>query len=167
MDYLEHRKASPRSLVFAVVTVSDSRTFETDESGAIAEDILKNSGHEVCRRLIIRNDENEIRRIIEGLLNSGEIDVILTIGGTGLSTRDVTVETVSKTVEKRVEGFGELFRFLSYSEIGTAAMLTRAFAGVAKGKILICLPGSRNAVELAIRRLILPEIGHMVREARR
>jgi len=153
--------------VFAVVTVSDSRTFETDESGGMAEGILKNSGHEVCRRLIVRNDEDEIRSIIEGLLNSGEIDVILTIGGTGLSTRDVTVETVSKTVEKKVEGFGELFRFLSYSEIGTAAMLTRAFAGVAKGRILICLPGSRNAVELAIRKLILPEIGHMVREARR
>lgn len=167
MDYLEHRKASPRSLVFAVVTVSDSRTFETDESGGMAEDILRKEGHEVCRRLIVRNDEDEIRSIIEGLLNSREVDVILTIGGTGLSTRDVTVETVSKTVEKRIEGFGELFRFLSYSEIGTAAMLTRAFAGVAKGKILICLPGSRNAAELAIRKLILPEIGHMVREARR
>jgi len=167
LDYLEHRKASPRSLVFAVVTVSDSRTFETDESGGMAEDILRKEGHEVCRRLIARNDEDEIRSIIEGLLNSREVDVILTIGGTGLSTRDVTVETVSKTVEKRIEGFGELFRFLSYSEIGTAAMLTRAFAGVAKGKILICLPGSRNAVELAMRKLILPEIGHMVREARR
>jgi len=153
--------------VFAVVTVSDSRTFETDESGGMAEDILRKEGHEVCRRLIVRNDEDEIRSIIEGLLNSREVDVILTIGGTGLSTRDVTVETVSKTVEKRIEGFGELFRFLSYSEIGTAAMLTRAFAGVAKGKILICLPGSRNAAELAIRKLILPEIGHMVREARR
>ena len=153
--------------MFAVVTVSDSRTFETDESGGMAEDILGKGGHEVCRRLIVRNDEDEISRIIGELLNSGEIDVILTIGGTGLSTRDVTVETVSKTVEKRIEGFGELFRFLSYSEIGTAAMLTRAFAGVAKGKILICLPGSRNAVELAIRKLILPEIGHMVREARR
>lgn len=153
--------------MFAVVTVSDSRTFETDESGGMAEDILRKEGHEVCRRLIVRNDEDEIRSIIEGLLNSREVDVILTIGGTGLSTRDVTVETVSKTVEKRIEGFGELFRFLSYSEIGTAAMLTRAFAGVAKGKILICLPGSRNAAELAIRKLILPEIGHMVREARR
>ncbi len=153
--------------MFAVVTVSDSRTFETDESGGMAEDILRKEGHEVCRRLIARNDEDEIRSIIEGLLNSREVDVILTIGGTGLSTRDVTVETVSKTVEKRIEGFGELFRFLSYSEIGTAAMLTRAFAGVAKGKILICLPGSRNAVELAMRKLILPEIGHMVREARR
>ncbi|MBO3831765.1 MAG: molybdenum cofactor biosynthesis protein MoaB [Candidatus Brockarchaeota archaeon] len=167
MDYLEHRKASPRSLVFALVTVSDSRTVETDESGRIAEDILKSSGHEVCKRIIVRNDEGEIRRIIEELLSNGGIDVILTIGGTGLSRRDVTVETVSKTVEKRIEGFGELFRFLSYSEIGTAAMLTRAFAGAVKGKILICLPGSKNAVELAIRRLILPEIGHMVREARR
>ncbi len=167
MDYLEHRKASPRSLVFALVTVSDSRTVETDESGRIAEDILKSSGHEVCKRIIVRNDEGEIRRIIEELLSNGGIDVILTMGGTGLSRRDVTVETVSKTVEKRIEGFGELFRFLSYSEIGTAAMLTRAFAGVVKGKILICLPGSKNAVELAIRRLILPEIGHMVREARR
>ncbi len=150
-----------------MVTVSDTRTFETDESGGIAESILRKEGHGVCRRLIVRNDEGEIERIIGELLNSGEIDVILTIGGTGLSTRDVTVETVSKTVEKRVEGFGELFRFLSYNEIGTAAMLTRAFAGVAKGKILICLPGSKNAVELAIRKLILPEIGHMIREARR
>jgi len=167
LDYLEHRKVSPKSLVFAVVTVSDSRTVETDESGRMAEDVLKNGGHEVYRRLIVRNDEVEIRRTIEDLIDSSEIDVILTIGGTGLSKRDVTVETVSKTVEKRVEGFGELFRLLSYHEIGTAAMLTRAFAGVAKGKILVCLPGSKNAVELAIRKLILPEIGHMIRESRR
>lgn len=167
MDYLEHRRVSPRSLVFAVVTVSDSRTVETDESGRIAEDVLKNGGHEVHRRLIVPNEESEIEKILEELFNSGEIDVILTIGGTGLSKRDITVETASKIVEKKIEGFGELFRFLSYSEIGTAAMLTRAFAGVAKGKILVCLPGSKNAVELAIRKLILPEIGHMIRESRR
>lgn len=153
--------------MFAVVTVSDSRTVETDESGRIAEDILKNGGHRVYKRLIVGNDEGEIRRTIEELINSSKIDVILTIGGTGLSKRDVTVETVSKTVEKRVEGFGELFRFLSYNEIGTAAMLTRALAGVSNGKLIICLPGSKNAVELAIRKLILPEIGHMVRESRR
>jgi molybdenum cofactor biosynthesis protein B len=167
LDYLEHRKASPKSLVFAVVTVSDSRTLETDESGRIAEDVLKNGGHDVYRRLIVPNEESGIGRILEELLNSSEIDVILTIGGTGLSRRDITVETASKMVEKKIEGFGELFRFLSYSEIGTAAMLTRAFAGVAKGKILACLPGSKNAVELAIRKLILPEIGHMIRESRR
>lgn len=167
MDYLEHRRVSPKNLVFALIIVSDSRTVETDESGVMAEDILKNWGHEVYRRLIAPNEESMIRRTIEELLNNNEIDVILTIGGTGLSNRDITVETVSKMIEKKIEGFGELFRFLSYGEIGTAAMLTRAFAGVAKGKILVCLPGSKNAVELAIRKLILPEIGHMIRESRR
>ncbi len=167
MGYLEHREDSPKSLVFGVVTISDSRTIETDESGRMAEEILKMEGHEVLRRLIVSNEQNEIKGIIEELLNSGEIDIVLTIGGTGLSKRDVTVETVSKMVEKKIDGFGELFRFLSYNEIGTATMLTRAFAGVVRGRIVICLPGSKSATELAIRKLILPEIGHIVRESRR
>lgn len=167
MGYLEHRRDSPKNLGFAVVTISDSRSIETDESGRMAEEALKTEGHKVRRRLIVTNDQGEIGKTVEELLGSGEIDVILTIGGTGLSKRDVTVEAVSKVIEKKIEGFGELFRILSYNEIGTAAMLTRAFAGIAKGKIVVCLPGSENAVEMAIRRLILPEIGHMIREARR
>lgn len=165
--HIRHKEDLPKTLKFALVTISDSRTIETDESGRIAEEMLKTAGHEIRKRLIITNDRVEIKRTVEGLLDNDEIDVILTIGGTGLSKRDVTVEVVSEKIEKKIDGFGELFRFLSYNEIGTATMLSRAFAGVAKGKVLICLPGSKDAVELAIRELILPEIGHMIRESRR
>ncbi|MGQ9479239.1 MAG: MogA/MoaB family molybdenum cofactor biosynthesis protein [Thermoproteota archaeon] len=167
MSHLKHKEESPRNLGFAIVTVSDSRTFETDESGETAFNILVLNGYDVVKRLLVPNGVNEIKKSIKKLVKDAKIDVILTIGGTGLSKKDMTVETVSKMVEKKIEGFGELFRLISYNEIGGSAMLSRALGGVISGKIVLCLPGSRNAVELAIRKLILPEIGHMVREARR
>lgn len=167
MTYLKHKEDSPKKLRFAIVTVTDSRTIETDESGRVVEELLSSNQHEIYKRLLIPNDPDKIRESVEGLLRDGNVDVIVTIGGTGLSKKDLTVDVVSKLVEKKINGFGELFRLLSYRKIGKSAMLSRAFAGVAKWKVVVCLPGSIDAVELAIKELILPEIGHMIREARR
>lgn len=167
MSYLKHKEAAPKNLGFAIVTISDSRTLETDESGNIASKILISNGYDVIERVLIPNDANRIRKKIRDLVKDKRVDVVITIGGTGLSKRDLTVETVSKIVEKKINGFGELFRAISYSEIGVSAMLSRAFGGVVSGKIILCLPGSQNAVELAIRKLVIPEIRHMIREARR
>ncbi|MEM1557502.1 MAG: molybdenum cofactor biosynthesis protein B [Thermoproteota archaeon] len=167
MSYLKHKEDAPKNLGFAIVTISDSRTLETDESGSTASKILISNGYDVVERVLIPNDSGKIRKKIVKLIKDKRIDVIITIGGTGLSRRDLTIETVSKMVKKKIDGFGELFRAISYNEIGVGAMLSRAFGGVVSGKIILCLPGSQNAVELAIRKLILPEIRHMVREARR
>lgn len=167
MTYLKHKEDSPKTLRFAILTVTDSRTIETDESGRMAEELLAANHHEIYRRLLLPNDPDKIRESVEGLLRDDDIDVIMTIGGTGLSKKDVTVDVISKLVEKKIDGFGELFRLLSYRSIGKSAMLSRAFAGVAKWKVVVCLPGSIDAVELAVKELILPEIGHMVRETRR
>lgn len=167
MSHLKHKEEVPKNLGFAIVTISDSRTFETDESGNTASKILISNGYDVVERVLIPNDAGSIKKKIRKLIKDKRIDVIITIGGTGLSKRDLTVETVSKMVEKKINGFGELFRAISYNEIGSSAMLSRAFGGVASGKIILCLPGSQNAVELAIRKLILPEIRHMIREVRR
>lgn len=167
MSHLRHREDSPRTLRFAIVTVSDSRTVETDESGDLVEKLLVSNQQEVYRRLLIPNDPDEIGKNVEGLLNDVGVDVIVMIGGTGLSRRDVTVDTISKLIEKRIDGFGELFRLLSYKKIGGSAMLSRAFAGVAKCKVVFCLPGSVDAVELAMKELILSEVNHVMREIRR
>jgi molybdenum cofactor biosynthesis protein B len=167
MSYVKHREEAPKNLSFAIVTISDSRTLDTDESGNTASRILVSNGYDVIERVLIPNDAGKIRRKIGELIKDKRVDVIITIGGTGLSRRDLTVETISKVVEKKINGFGELFRAISYNEIGVSAMLSRAFGGVSSGKIILCLPGSQNAVELAIRKLILPEIRHIVREARR
>jgi len=167
MSYMKHKEEAPKNIGFAIVTISDSRTLETDESGNTASKILISNGYDVVERILIPNDAGVIKRKIKGLVKDKRVDVIITIGGTGLSKRDLTVETVSKIVDKKINGFGELFRAISYNEIGISAMLSRAFGGVASSKIILCLPGSQNAVELAIRKLILPEVGHMVREARR
>ncbi|MEM3713102.1 MAG: molybdopterin-binding protein [Thermoproteota archaeon] len=167
MSYLKHKEDVPKNLGFAIVTISDSRTLETDESGNTASKILISNGYDVVERVLISNDAGSIRKKIRELVKDKRIDVIITIGGTGLSKKDLTVETVSKMVEKKINGFGELFRAISYNEIGASAMLSRAFGGVASGKIILCLPGSQNAVELAIRKLIIPEIRHIVREAKR
>jgi molybdenum cofactor biosynthesis protein B len=138
-----------------------------DESGTLIKQKLSQNGHEVCSYAILKNEADGIKRKIEKLLVKEGIQVIITSGGTGASHRDVTVETISSLLDKELAGFGELFRFLTYQEIGTASIMSRALAGVAKGKVIICLPGSPGAARLAMDRIILPEIGHMVREATR
>ncbi|MEE8414450.1 MAG: MogA/MoaB family molybdenum cofactor biosynthesis protein [Dehalococcoidales bacterium] len=167
MSYREHQQDSPRSVSCAVLTFSDSRTEQDDESGKLICQRLKENGHRVIDYTVLKDDSEAIRQKISELLALDELQVIITNGSTGVSHRDVAVETVSPFLEKKLDGFGELFRYLSYQEIGTASIMSRAIAGLAGGKVIICLPGSPGAVRLAIDSIILPEIGHMVREAAR
>ncbi len=164
MGYLEHREKSPKSLNFAVLTISDTRTEESDESGRIIIGGLRKYGHRISFYSIIKDDFNLIQKTIKKLLKDSKIQVIITNGGTGISKRDVTIDVVLKILEKKLDGFGELFRYLSYDEIGSSAIMSRTVAGIADGKIIICIPGSKDAVKLAMDELILPEIGHMVYE---
>ncbi|MBI2851378.1 MAG: molybdenum cofactor biosynthesis protein MoaB [Chloroflexi bacterium] len=167
MSHLEHKEASPRSVNCAIITISDSRTEETDESGKLFKEQLSWNGHKILAYALLKNDAPAIEQKINELLKMEGLQVIITSGGTGLSHRDVTVETVTPMLEKRLDGFGELFRYLSYQEIGTSSIMSRAVAGVISGKIILSLPGSLGATKLAIEKIILPEIGHLVREATR
>ncbi|MFH1381767.1 MAG: MogA/MoaB family molybdenum cofactor biosynthesis protein [Chloroflexota bacterium] len=167
MGYQEHRENAPRNLNCAVLTISDSRTEATDESGKYIREKLTENGHRVMAHALLKNDANSIKNEMATLLQQADLQIIITSGGTGVSHRDVTVETISPILEKKLDGFGELFRSLSYQEIGTASMMSRAIAGVAGGKVILCLPGSLGATKLAMEKIILPEIGHMVREATR
>ena len=162
-----HREASPEKVRVAVVTISDTRTPETDTGGNVIVEALGEAGHEVARREIVKDDAPKIREVLEGLLAAADLDAVITTGGTGISARDTTYEVVSRLIDKRLDGFGELFRMLSYGEIGAAAMLSRATAGAAGTKFLACLPGSRNAVRLAMEKLLVPEMPHVVFELRK
>ncbi len=150
----------------AVITVSDSRTPETDESGRVAGELLRADGHEVVHYAVIPNDEARIIKELEEALSAGA-DFVLFSGGTGLSSRDRTLDVVSARFGKTLLGFGELFRHFSFQEIGSAAIMSRAAAGSIDGRFVVCLPGSRAAVELALRKLILPELRHVLWELRR
>ncbi len=152
---------------FAILIVSDTRNEKTDESGKIAKKLVSDYGHQVFAYKIIRNNKSLIQTTVNEMLQNPEINVIVTSGGTGISKRDVTVEAISELLDKKIEGFGELFRKLSYQEIGEAAMISRATAGAINGKIIFCLPGSKNAVKLAFSKLILPGLGHIIKEANR
>lgn len=152
---------------FAILIVSDTRNEKTDESGKIAKKLVSDYGHQVFAYKIIRNNKSLIQTTVNEMLQNPKINVIVTSGGTGISKRDVTVEAISELLDKKIEGFGELFRKLSYQEIGEAAMISRATAGTINGKIIFCLPGSKNAVKLAFSKLILPGLGHIIKEANR
>jgi len=152
---------------FAILTISDTRNKKTDESGKIAKELISSKGHQVLDHRIIGNDKSLIQKTLKEVLQNPKTDVIVTIGGTGISKRDLTVESISELLDKRMEGFGELFRNLSYQEIGQAAIVTRATAGTINRKLVFCLPGSKNAIELALNKLILPGLGHIVKEASR
>ncbi|ODS40318.1 MAG: molybdenum cofactor biosynthesis protein [Candidatus Altiarchaeales archaeon WOR_SM1_79] len=166
MSHIEHKSHAKKAVKCAVLTISDSRTEKTDESGGIITSKLEESMHKVAHYKILKDDYDAVKNEIESLLNS-DADVIITNGGTGISTRDITYDVVEGILDKKLHGFGELFRYLSYNEIGSAAIMSRAVAGVAKGKVVISVPGSKNAVKLAMEKLILPELGHMVFEANR
>jgi molybdenum cofactor biosynthesis protein B len=161
----EHRKAAVTGVRCAVFTVSDTRAPETDVSGRTIVELLESAGHVVAKRQILRDDPKDVHEAVLGQI--GGVDAIITTGGTGITSRDSTYEAIADLFEKRIDGFGELFRALSYQEIGSAAMMTRACAGVARGTAVFILPGSEHAVRLAMTKLILPEIGHVVRELRR
>lgn len=162
-----HRGYSPGRLGFGVVTVSDSRTAADDTGGGTVRRMVEEAGHRVVVGRIVRDEVEAVRAAVGELLADAAVDVVVLTGGTGFSPRDVTPEAVRPLVEREVEGFGELFRWLSHAEIGAAAMLSRAGAGVVGGRAVFWLPGSPKAVELAMRELILPEAGHLIGQARR
>ena len=163
MGYDEHRRLSRDTPVAcAVLTVSDTRTEETDRSGRLMRDLLTEAGHAVGRYRIVPDDVDAIREALDDA--AAEADVALFNGGTGISKRDSTFEAVSARLEKTLPGFGELFRMLSFEEIGAGAMLSRATAGVYRDTVVFCTPGSTNAVRLAMERLIVPELEHLVWE---
>jgi molybdenum cofactor biosynthesis protein B len=167
MGYEDHKHLAPQSVTCSVIIISDSRTEKTDESGKLLTEGLTSAGHTVSSFTMLKNDSEAIREKLGDLLHAHDLQVVITSGGTGVSKMDITIETVLPMLEKRLPGFGELFRQLTFQEIGTGSILSRATAGVARGKVIICLPGSLKAVKLALEKIILPEIGHLVREASR
>jgi molybdopterin adenylyltransferase len=167
MSHVDHKATSPASVRCYVLTISDTRVAGTDTSGRAIAELLEANGHQVSGRGIVKDDPTAIRKTLEQQLDAAAAQVIITTGGTGITSRDSTYEVVCNLIEKRLDGFGELFRMLSYQEIGPSAMLSRACAGTAMGKIIVSLPGSENAVRLAMTKLIVPELGHLVRELSR
>ncbi len=163
----KHREASPEKIRVAVLTISDTRTPETDTGGNIIVDSMQTAGHEVVRRDIVEDDAPRIHDVLERLVVDAGVDAIITTGGTGISARDTTYEVVSRMIDKKLDGFGEIFRMLSYEEVGAAAILSRAVAGAVGSKFVACLPGSTNAVRLAMEKLLVPEISHVVFELRK
>lgn len=145
-----------------MITISDTRTEETDSSGRRIKELLAEQGHQVTSYQILKDEAGDIETALRHLLNDPDTDVVITNGGTGIAPRDTTFEAIRRLLDKEIEGFGELFRALSYQDIGAAAMLSRAVAGVARGKVVISLPGSTQAVELGMTKLVLPELGHMI-----
>jgi molybdenum cofactor biosynthesis protein B len=168
MGYAEHR-ASAESLVVrcAVITLSDTRDESTDRSGARIRQLLESADHLVTHYQLIPDDPGELETLLEMLLGVADVDAILTNGGTGISRRDQTIDVIDRLIDLPLPGFGELFRMLSWEQIGSGAMLSRALGGVARGKLLFALPGSTAAVELAMTKLILPEIQHLLHELRK
>jgi molybdenum cofactor biosynthesis protein B len=169
-----HREGSPQRVGFALVTVSTSRSEElektgqaADESGDLIQDMLSQKGHYIRFRTLVPDDEDRIAEAIKRALGSEDVDAVVTCGGTGIGSRDVTIETAARFLQKELPGFGELLRRLSFEEIKSASILTRATAGVtAERKIIFCLPGSPHAAKLALSEIIIPEVGHIVKSAR-
>jgi molybdenum cofactor biosynthesis protein B len=167
MSQAEHQAQAPISVRCFIVTVSDTRTEETDTSGRAIADLLTAAGHIVSGRVIVKDEATLVREAVRRQLASVEVQAIITTGGTGITSRDSTYEAISGLLEKRLDGFGELFRMLSFEQIGAAAMMSRACAGLAAGHIVVSLPGSETAVRLAMERLVIPELGHLVQQASR
>ena len=163
----EHKAHAPRAVDCLVCTISDSKTAETDVSGRLLRELLTGAGHVVVDARIVRDEPAEVRAVVEAACADPRVQAVILTGGTGISRRDQTFAAIEGLLEVRLPGFGELFRMLSYQEIGSAAMLSRAQAGVRAGRLLFSLPGSPAACRLALERLILPELGHMVREVGR
>ncbi|MGM9933116.1 MULTISPECIES: MogA/MoaB family molybdenum cofactor biosynthesis protein [Bacillaceae] len=163
-----HKKEAPKAVRCKIITVSDTRDLDSDKSGQLMEQLLTAAGHEVVSREVVKDEVEQIQRaVLEGCRHS-EVDCVLTNGGTGIAKRDVTIEALSALYEKEIPGFGELFRMLSYQEdIGSAAILSRASAGVIFGTPVFSTPGSSGAVRLAMNKCIIPELGHIMHEIRK
>jgi molybdopterin adenylyltransferase len=163
----EHRRQGPGRLGFGILTVSSSRTLADDASGDVAERAIVAAGHRLVERLVVPDDTAAIQGAVRALLAHHEIDAVVLDGGTGVSPGDLTPEAVRPLLDREIEGFGELFRMLSYRQIGAAAMLSRALAGVVRDKAVFALPGSPKAVQLGLEELVLPEVAHLLGQARR
>lgn len=162
MSVAEHKEKSKKDLGCFVVTVSDTRDETTDQSGQLIKELLAEKGQRLAGYRIVKDEPTQIEALLLETIGRKDVDAVIVNGGTGIAPRDGTYEVVNRLLEKRLDGFGEIFRFLSYQDIGSAAIMSRAVAGSSKGKVLISLPGSKGAVDLAMRRLVLPELGHMV-----
>jgi molybdenum cofactor biosynthesis protein B len=160
----EHKSAAPAHVSCFVLTVSDTRTEAGDTSGRAIRELLMTAGHHVAGSAIVKDDPAEVIRVVSHQLSNADVQVIITTGGTGLTSRDSTYEALMDLIEKRIDGFGELFRMLSYQDIGPAAMMSRAVAGSTRGKVIVSLPGAEGAVRLALEKLLIPELGHLVQQ---
>jgi len=163
----EHRAHAPRSVGCFVLTISDSKTPETDTSGALIRELVSAAGHRVTGHAIVKDEPDQVAAVIRSGCAAPSVEAFILTGGTGITSRDSTYEAIEALLDKRLAGFGELFRMLSYEEIGAAAMLSRAQGGVVQGRVLFSLPGSPNACRLALEKLIIPELPHLIREVRR
>jgi len=163
----EHKATAPKTLGCWVLTISDTKTPDTDTSGALIRERLAAAGHRVVGSGIVRDEPVEVQRVIREASSDAAVQVIIMTGGTGITSRDSTYEAVDAMLDKRLPGFGELFRMLSFQEVGAAAMLSRAQMGIHARRIVVSLPGSPNACRLALDKLLLPELGHLVREVSR
>jgi molybdopterin adenylyltransferase len=167
MSSTAHRAGAPSAVRCFVITVSDTRTHDTDTGGAAIAELLAAAGHIVEGRRLVKDEPADVAALVLQQAQEARVDLVITTGGTGITRRDSTFEAVDGLLDKRLPGFGELFRMLSFQEIGAAAMLSRACAGTCRGTIVVALPGSENAVRLAMTRLLIPELGHLVGELRR
>ncbi|PQZ55878.1 molybdenum cofactor biosynthesis protein [Bacillus sp. MYb209] len=168
MSVIEHKKQAPKEVRCKIVTISDTRTKETDKSGQLLHELLKEAGHTVTAYEIVKDDKESIQQAVLAGYHKEDVDVVLTNGGTGITKRDVTIEAVSALLDKEIVGFGELFRMISYLEdIGSSAILSRAIGGTIGRKVVFSMPGSSGAVRLAMNKLILPELGHITFELHR
>jgi molybdenum cofactor biosynthesis protein B len=158
----EHREKSDRSAGVAVITLSMSRSIDTDKSGDVIQNLLETNGHHVIVRKLIPDSRTVLRATLRALMREKNVQAIITTGGTGLAPLDITIETVEGMLDKVLPGFNSLFMLLSYPQVKSASMLSRALAGTIKGKIIFCLPGSPRACKLAMESLIVPELGHIL-----
>ena len=168
MSYQQHQQSSQEIVArCAVITLSDTRNESTDISGKRIRDLLTEAGHTLSHYRILPDDPLQLAPLIGELILRGDLDVILSNGGTGISRRDQTIDVIERVIDLPLPGFGELFRMLSYQQIQSGAMLSRAIGGIARGKVVFAMPGSTKAVELAMEKLILPELGHLLYELRK
>ena len=166
-SHVQHKSAGAQRIGCMVITCSDTRTPETDTSGQLIQRLLKEAEHHIVAYHVIKDEPSEIQHLLKQEAKNDSLHAIIINGGTGISQRDSTFEAIDQLLEKRLDGFGELFRYLSYKDIGSPAMLSRATAGLYQGKVVFSTPGSSGAVRLAMEQLILPEIGHIVGEMRK
>ncbi|MBM6617460.1 MogA/MoaB family molybdenum cofactor biosynthesis protein [Bacillus suaedaesalsae] len=168
MSLIEHKTEAPEFVRCKIITVSDTRTLETDKSGHLIKDLLLDAGHQIVNHVIVKDEVSQIRDEVISGSKAEDVEMILLNGGTGISQRDVTIETIVPLFDKEIVGFGEIFRHLSYTEdIGSAAIMSRAVAGTRNRTGIFAMPGSTGAVRLAMQKLVLPELQHVVRELKK